>query len=321
MDDLNSGTNVPNKKCARRSRTNINTLPSELLVTIMSFSASSISELAASAASARSFRAAAVALSADGNAAVWEHEFCSRDAVLHQSFLSAAQNQTIPALPSSQPSASTLPACPSLPSCSPSTSSSSSCPPSTPPTLQSSTWRGRLRRLVDLGKPGPADVIVPLADGLQEQLRCADFVLHRHPSHGFLLHLSEFRGTIVAYALRVPASATIDRKTSSSLPSSCALVGSATKAKLDVFHCLPEMPDGHRPRAPAATLLLLRGVNDRPIHAFHSLAGVLACVQASGRGSELCSWQFMECPTRALTELPRACRLAPPPSPPMVVVT
>jgi len=318
MDELNSGTNISNKKHARHVGTNINALPSELLVTIMSFSASSISELAASAASSRSFRAAAVALSADGNAAVWEHEFCSRDAVLHRSFLSASQNQKLPSSVSSPPSSSSPPASPLMPPCSPSTPSSS-CPPSTPPIPQPSTWRGRLRRLVDLGKPGPADVTIPSADGLQQQLRCADFVLHRHPSHGFLLHLSEFRGTIVAYALRVPAStATVDLKTPSSTD---ACSGSATKAKLDVFHCLPEMPDGHRPRAPAATLLLLRGVNDRPIHAFHSLAGVLACVQALGRGSELCSWQFMECPTQALTELPRACRLAPAPSPALVMAT
>lgn len=297
--------------------TNINTLPSELLVTIMSFSASSISGLAASSASSRSFRAAAVALSADGNAAVWEHEFCSRDAVLHRSFLSASANQNLPSSVSLPPTSSSPPASPLMPSCSSTPSSSS--PPSTPPNLQLSTWRGRLRRLVDLGKPGPADVTIPSADGLQQQLRCADFVLHRHPSHGFLLHLSEFRGTIVAYALRVPTSAaTVDLKTPSSTDASS---GSATKAKLDVFHCLPEMPDGQRPRAPAATLLLLRGVNDRPIHAFHSLAGVLACVQASGRGSELCSWQFMECPTRALTELPRACRLAPAPSPALVMAT
>jgi ankyrin repeat protein len=121
--------------------------------------------------------------------------------------------------------------------------------------------------------------------------------------------LSEFCGTIVAYALRAPPSAAVDPGASSS--SSWGAATSATKAKLDAFHCLPEMPDGHRPRAPAATLLVLRGVNDRPIHAFHSLAGVLAFVQAAGAGSELCRWHFVECPTRGVKAIPAECKLTP----------
>jgi hypothetical protein len=268
MNDLNSRFTNPSRKRARRPRTHVGVLPSELILAIMSFSVGSVADLTAGAATARSFRAVAADLSADGNAAVWEHEFRARDAVLHRSFLSAPRGHHENA--------------------------------------PSSSWRGRLRRLIDLSQPGPTLNSVPAGTGLQ--LRTADFVLHRHPTHGFLLHLSEFRGTIVAYALRAPPSAAMDPGAASSSSSSAA---SATKAKLGLFHCLPEMPDGHRPRAPAATLLLLRGVNDQPIHAFHSLAGVLACVQAAGKGSELCRWQFAECPARAFKELPRACKLAP----------
>jgi hypothetical protein len=248
----------------------VGVLPSELLFFIMSYSAGSVAEFTAGAATARAFRAAAADLAADGNAAVWEHEFRSRDAILHRSFLSAAL-----------------------------------CHHADAPSSSSSSWRGRLRRLVELSLPGPTDLnSVPAASGLQ--LRTADFVLHRHPTHGFLLHLSEFRGTIVAYALRPPPSAAVGPGASSSSSSSA----SATKAKLGLFHCLPEMPDGHRPRAPATTLLLLRGVNDQPIHAFHSLAGVLACVQAAGKGNELCRWQLVECPARVFKELPKVYKLA-----------
>jgi hypothetical protein len=270
MIDFNSRVIKPSRKYARSPRAHVGVLPSELILAIMSFSAGSVADLTAGAATAWVFRAAAAVLSADGNAAVWEHEFQSRDTVLHRSFLSAPYNHHANA---------------------PSSASASS------------SWRGRLRRLVELGQPGPTDLnSVPTASGLQ--LRCADVVLHRHPAHGFLLHLSEFRGTVVAYALRPPPSAAGGGGASSSSVS-------ATKAKIDLFHCLPEMPDGHRPRAPAATLLLLRGVNDHPIHTFHSLAGVLACVQAAGASGVLCHWRFVECPARAFKELPPSCMLAP----------
>jgi hypothetical protein len=217
------------------------------------------------AAVSKAFGAASKDFSADGNAAVWEHAFQSRDAVLHRSLKAA------------------------------------------PHFAASQSWRGRLRTLADLESGNPwADVTIAAAGW---KLKNADVVLHRHPAHGFLLHLSEFRGTIVAYALRAPPSAAVDPGASSS--SSWGAATSATKAKLDAFHCLPEMPDGHRPRAPAATLLVLRGVNDRPIHAFHSLAGVLAFVQAAGAGSELCRWHFVECPTRGVKAIPAECKLTP----------
>ena len=177
----------------------------------------------------------------------------------------------------------------------------------------SQSWRNRLRSLakVEPMEPYPDPVS---ACGLQ--LKCADIVLHRHPNYGFLLHLSEFRGTVVVYALRASPSNKMDPcalSPSSPSPAQGSAVVSATKTKLGQFHVLPEMPTGFRPRAPASTLLLVRGVNGQPIHAFHNLAGLLACARSAGEGGELCRWQFMECPAQSVKSLPKEYRLAPAP--------
>ena len=180
-----------------------------------------------------------------------------------------------------------------------------------PQTESSQSWRSRLWNLAKVEAAVPCFGLIPNS-GLQ--LRCADIVLHRHPSHGFLLHLSEFRGTIVVYALRTPP---LGEEASASLSSSRshgAAIVSATKTKLNEFHPLPEMLVGHRPRAPAATLLLVCGVNGWPIHSFHNLAGLLACARSAGEGGELCRWQFMECPAQSVKTLPKECKLAPPPT-------
>ena len=167
----------------------------------------------------------------------------------------------------------------------------------------SQSWRHRLRSLAKVSTV-PSIGLIPNS-GLQ--LRCADIVLHRHPTHGFLLHLSEFRGTVVVYALNVSPA---ELEVSSLSPSSTV---STTKTKLGQFHVLPEMPTGFRPRAPASTLLLVRGVNGQPIHAFRNLAGLLACARSAGEGGELCRWQFMECPAQSVKSLPKEYRLAPAP--------
>ena len=131
-----------------------------------------------------------------------------------------------------------------------------------------------------------------------------DVVLHRHPAFGFLLHLSEFRGAVVVYALRSPPPADPAAAASTSSSRSAA---SATKAVLDAVHRLPELPDGVRPSAPAPTLLVVQAVNGCSVDTFDGLAGLLACARAS---DELCSWSFVECHASAIKSLPSVCRLA-----------
>jgi hypothetical protein len=245
----------------------IGILPAEIIVDIISYSAGSIEDLVCGGAVSKVFCAASKAASRDGNEAIWEQSFRSRDAVLHRSL------KSVPQIESTQ------------------------------------SWRDRLRHLakVEPIEPYPDPVS---AFGLQ--LKCADIVLHRHPTHGFLLHLSEFRGTVVVYALRASPFIEVDSCALSplTLPTPGSAIVSATKTKLNEFHSLPDMLVGHRPRAPAANLLLVRGVNGWPIHSFHNLAGLLACARSAGEGGELCQWQFMECPAQSVKTLPKEYRLA-----------